>query len=246
MFVVQLVGRMADSVVEMPFHVATSCLANGTVRRASEAEIMAAGLEVVIQAPAITADSAFPEGYRVEPTPEGGYDLFEPGGIRLNQEPYINMAAARSAAIQALDMHFSALIPVEEALSQEAMEAQIANRPERNFTLNDYQATPVDGEEGVFHVYDPGGIRLTEDPVIGLEAARAFAAEHLRLMLAQGEGPLRDGDKREDAEVVVPDDWQTMHHMKVKALARLILGEEPANLDAAKAAIEDYLRRKAG
>lgn len=245
MYVMQLVGRAADSVVEMPFHVAQIAITNGTCRKATEAEILAAGLGIPNQAPPLDTADVMPEGYSLKPFEHGGFDLFDPGGIRLNDEPYANAAAARSAAIEAVDMHVTRFVPIEEVLSPEMQALQLAQRPTRQFTTADYEARPTEDatDSGPFHVYDPGGIRLTEDPVPDIAAAREFAAEHLALMLAQGEGPDADGDvgNNVDEEVQIPADWESLHHMKIRAFARLIAGEELPSLDAAKAAIRDYV-----
>lgn len=243
MYAYSLVGRSADTVVEMPYHVFQSCLAAGTVRKATDAEIVAAGILIAVEAPPLTADSAFPAGYNAKPTDFGGYDLFEPGGIRLNEEPYPNLAAARSAAIAAVDMHVAPFVPVEEALSQEMIDSQLALRPERTFTLADYEARV--NPAGGFDVVEPGGIIISEAPVASHEEARAIASEHLRIMLEQGEGPGPEGEAGDglDREVDVPADWESLHHMKIRALARVIDGgEEPASLDAAKASIREYIR----
>lgn len=246
MYVVMEIGRMAGAVVDTPFHVAQSGIMNGTMRKATDAEIVAANLEVVVEAPPVANDFGLPVGYRVEPTEGGGYDLFDPGGIRLNTLPIANLAAARSLAVDSVGMHIVEFLPVEESLTREVMDSQIAQRPVRTYTIEDYMAQEV---EGGFNVVDPGGIKINEEPLTDIAACKALAAQHLALMIEQGEVPGPDGqeaDNGDDREIVVPADWETMHHMKIKALARLIGGEEPADLAAAKATITDYNRRMAG
>jgi len=242
MFVVQLVGRMADTVIETPYHAGSAGIANGTMRLATEDEVASAGYQIPHEQPPITIEEGFPAGYTVEPTEHGGFDLFNQGGIRLNTTPYVNLVAARSAAVENRDLAVT-LQPVDSAANREALEGQLAQRPERTFTMADYRAT--EAPNGGFNILDPGGVVLNDEPLDSIETARAFAAEHLKTMIEQGEGPEDlDNGGIEDAELEVPEDWQSLHHMKQRSIARKISGEEPANTDAAKAVIEDYLRRK--
>lgn len=240
MFVVQLVGRMADSVIETPYAAGTSGIASGIFRLATESEIANAGYEIPHEAPPITIEDGFPAGYTVEPTEHGGFDLFDQGGVRLNTQPYANLVAARSAAIESRDLAIT-LQPVDTAVNREMLESQLPQRPERTFTIKDYQAVIVG--EGQFNVIDPGGVILNDEPLGSIDEAKAFAENHLRLMIEQGEGPDDEGDGVDDAEFEVPDGWQDLHHSKIRAMGRRISGEEPANTDAARAVIEDYVRR---
>lgn len=245
MYVVQLIGRLADTVIELPYSAAQSGIAMGTCRIASDAEITRAGI-VPEEAPPIIADgNAMPDGYRFTPTEGGGYDLFDRGGVRLNDQPFPNVPAARSFALEHADESLIR-VPVSDQLNPEVQTDQIATRPVRKFTLADYRAEP--GEiTGTWDLFDAGGVKLNEEPLDSPDAAKAMAQEHLDLALEQGEHTENDPDRgnEDDREVEVPTDWKELHHMKRKALARLIMGEEPPNLDAADAAIADYVKRSA-
>lgn len=246
MYVVQLIGRLAESVIELPYSAAQSGIAMGTCRLATDDEIKNAGI-IPIEAPILVSDEiAMPDGYRFEPTEHGGYDLFDRGGVRLNEEPFPNIPAARSFALEHADAGLIR-VNVSDQLNPEVQQGQLATRPVREFTLADYRAEPGE-EEGTYNLFDVGGVKLNEEPLRSKEEAQALAQEHLDLALAQGEGPENDPGRgnEEDREVEVPANWQELHHMKRKAIARLIMGEEPPNTDAADAAIADYVLRQKG
>jgi hypothetical protein len=97
MFVRQLIGREAGNIIDMPYSAAQSCLAMGTVASVTDDEIAAAGLETE----PVTANlpDEFPRGFRVEALPEGGFDLFDPGGVNISEEVTLpNLVAARDYA----------------------------------------------------------------------------------------------------------------------------------------------------
>ena len=97
MFVRQLIGRQAGTIVEMPFHAATAALACGTCSEVSDAEIAAAGIVTAPRVSAVTAEEA-PRGYRIEADPVAGYNVRDPGGVQMNAQPFPNLSAARSFA----------------------------------------------------------------------------------------------------------------------------------------------------
>jgi hypothetical protein len=104
MFVRLLIGRDAGRIVEQPYHAATANLAAGTVEQVSHEEAAEAGLSPTpAHAGEFAHPEALPRGYRVEPsidddTPIGGFDVLDPGGVRVNQEPLRNHTEARSLA----------------------------------------------------------------------------------------------------------------------------------------------------
>ncbi|QXZ79658.1 Rho termination factor N-terminal domain-containing protein [Rhizobium sp. L51/94] len=97
MYVRQLIGREAGNIIVMPYSAATSCLAMGTVAEVTDEEIEAAGLEVEVFS--ANLPDALPHGFRVEALPEGGFDLYDPGGVNLSADISLpNMVAARDYA----------------------------------------------------------------------------------------------------------------------------------------------------
>lgn len=100
MFVRQLIGRQVGAIVEMPFEAAQAGLAAGTVAAVSDAEIAGAGLGPVAGMEEVPPEKLL-EGYRIEPSASGtGFDLFDAGGVPLNQAPIHNHAAARDLALE--------------------------------------------------------------------------------------------------------------------------------------------------
>jgi hypothetical protein len=114
MFVRQLIGREAGTIINLPFTAAQSCLAMGTVEAVTDEEIAAAGLEldpVVVNRP-----DELPHGFRVETIPGGGFDLYDPGGVNISKEVDLpNLIAAR-------DLAWSVLHPAEPAPDTTALE----------------------------------------------------------------------------------------------------------------------------
>ncbi len=236
MFVKQLIGRMAGTVVEMPFAAATSNIASGTCVLATEDEIAAAGLE-----PVPVADLAKPEllptGYRTEVTEAGGYDLLDPGGVRLNQEPFANMPAVLSFAHE----HLTATAPLAVYIPL----SQVPPAEAPTFTLDDYRFEAVEG--GGFRLFDPAGAAIGEDPYADEDAARLAARENY----AAARGLSLDDLAAEEAgrgllaEVAVPDGWKSLHHTQRRALASRIAGRPIAATAEADEVIEEYVTRPA-
>jgi hypothetical protein len=103
MFVRQLIGREAGTIQDQPFHAATSNLAAGTVERVTDAELAAAGLSTA-PGPSDSAPEAFPNGYLGKADEVSGFNVFGTDGGQLNEQPFPNLAAARSFA----QAHFDA------------------------------------------------------------------------------------------------------------------------------------------
>ncbi|MER8615977.1 hypothetical protein NKG99_03850 [Mesorhizobium sp. M1409] len=98
MFVRQLIGREAGTIIELPYHAATASLGMGTCAEVSDAEIAEAGL---IPAPTYSAirPDEMPAGYRAIPSEGGGFDVIDAGGVTVNKEFIPNLPAARSFAL---------------------------------------------------------------------------------------------------------------------------------------------------
>ncbi len=98
MYVRQLVGNRAGSIVEMPFDVAVNKIENGTAEAVTEDEILAArDGEPIVQE---NFPEGIPTGYQIKPDEMAGFLVFDAGGCQLNRDvpPYRNLAEARSAA----------------------------------------------------------------------------------------------------------------------------------------------------
>lgn len=125
MFVRQLIGRTAGTIVEMPYSAAEACLANGTVARVTDEEIRQAGLTPPEPPPQV-AVPVVPPGYEAHSRIDGqGYDLFrqpvtrnERGDIideAVNPTPLHNLAALRDFIAQVVEApsHQDRTQPVE-------------------------------------------------------------------------------------------------------------------------------------
>lgn len=100
MYVKQLVGRQAGQIVEMDPAVAKSAIESGTAEKPTDEEIQEAGHQVD-QRDVIVEPRQITLGYRAEPALDGGFDLFDPGGVKLNKDqPYHNLPEAMNAAEQ--------------------------------------------------------------------------------------------------------------------------------------------------
>lgn len=232
MYVRQLVGRLAGTIVQMPFSAATSNIAAGTCAMVTDDEVTAAGLQVE-PAPTDAAPDGLPSGFRVEPTEGGGFDLLDPGGVRLNQEPFPNLPAARSYAHE----HF-----VSQTTVAVLDLSQVPGQEPVLLTLDDYRIEPVEG--GGFNLLDSGGVLLNDEPFEDEEAvilarrqhyaaARGMTLEELEAEEAGGGDP--------PPPVDVPADWERLHHAKKRALAKQISGEDPQNTEDAERVIRAYL-----
>lgn len=234
MWVMQLIGRLAGSVVDIPFSAAENAIQNGTARQATDAEMTEAGVDTrqVVE----TADpTVLPPGYLAEITEAGGYDIRDAAGLPINVEPFPNLPAAISGAHEHRD---STLLPV----MQIALD-QVPGSEATLFTLADYRVEPVDS--GGFSVFDPAGLRIGEDMLADEDAARLVAREHY----AASRGFTLDDLAEEEAgasvqrEVVIPTDWRSLHHTQRRALAQRITGEPVGSTKAADDVIEEYLTR---
>lgn len=99
MWVRQLIGRQAGTIVEMPFADAQLAKANDTAADVTAEEIAEAGHQVQAQATEAPAEKMI-EGYRVESSLRGGgFDVFDAGGVRINDDPLHNHIVARDHAV---------------------------------------------------------------------------------------------------------------------------------------------------
>lgn len=237
MFVKQLIGRMAGAVVEMPFAAATSNIAAGTCVLATEDEVAAAGLHAV---PTVTATEpeVLPAGYRTEVAEVEGFDLFDAGGVRLNQEPFANLPALLSFAHE----RATAMAPVALVIPL----GQIPGDEPPMISFDGYRFEPAEG--GGFLLFDPAGAPLGVDPVADEEAARLGLRQHY----AAARGMTLEELEAEEAAasnqivtVAVPENWRSLHHTQRRALAQQISGEAQASTAAADEVIEEYVTRPA-
>lgn len=95
MFVMQLIGRQADTVIDMPYAEAKACIDNGTARRATEDEITAEMERTTAPVTNVSREQLL-AGYRMEPNEAGGYDVFDAGGVKVSQEPLRNQLEAQN------------------------------------------------------------------------------------------------------------------------------------------------------
>src|SRR5215213_1788293 len=113
MLVRSLIGKHAGQIVDMPYAVAQSCMAAGTVAEVNEQDVREAQAIIQEGYPLLQADS-IPDGYSVKPDEVEGWNVFDPGGARLNGRPLPNAVAARSYA---MDYHQTEAVSVpSEAL----------------------------------------------------------------------------------------------------------------------------------
>lgn len=192
MFVRQLIGPGAGTIIEVPYAVGQSLLMNGTAQAVTEQEIVDAGLDPEPK-PVIPPEEQLVSGYQFVINQDvGGYDVVDPTGIPLTLAegtpgPFPNLLQAK---------HFA----VDHARAAR-------NLPERT------------DEE-----------RENREAVDAKEAARQNLAE--------------PGDARDAVEI--PEDWETIHHSKRRAIARELTGEEPENTAAADEIIRAELARRSG
>lgn len=98
MWVKQLIGRQKDMIVEMPFAEAQLAIGNQTASQATPEEIVEAGHQPASQAVEVHPDKLL-EGYRIEPSEGGGFNIFDAGGVQLNDDPLHNHIVARDHAV---------------------------------------------------------------------------------------------------------------------------------------------------
>lgn len=100
MYVRQLVGRQAGQIVEMPHEVGKAAIEGETAAAVTDAEIHDGGFQAINQDLPVTPDALL-AGYRIEPSASGGgFDLFDQGGVRVNEAAYHNYIEAREGALQ--------------------------------------------------------------------------------------------------------------------------------------------------
>lgn len=100
MWVRQKIGRDAGAIVEMPHEAAMAAISAGNVVEVTDEELAKAGFPSQAAMAEQPMDKLLVD-YRIEANPSGqGFDLFDPGGVRLNPEdhPIHNHAAARDQA----------------------------------------------------------------------------------------------------------------------------------------------------
>ena len=235
MFVKQLIGRMAGTVVEMPFAAATSNIAAGTCVLATEDEVTAAGLQAV---PTVTATEpeVLPAGYRTEVAEVGGFDLFDAGGVRLNQEPFANLPALLSFAHD----RATAMAPVALVVPL----SQIPGGEPPMISFDGYRFEPAEG--GGFMLFDPSGAPPGTDPVADEEAAHLGLRQHYAAARGMTLEELEAGEAATSDQIVtvtVPENWRSLHHTQRRALAQQISGEPQPSAAAADGVIEEYVTR---
>jgi hypothetical protein len=97
MFVRQLIGREAGTIINLPAHAAEASLLAGTVSTVTDEELAEAGLNETPAEP-LPYPEQMPPGFRAEPSEDGGFDVLDAGGVTLNTEFIPNLPAARSFA----------------------------------------------------------------------------------------------------------------------------------------------------
>ncbi|TPJ60829.1 Rho termination factor N-terminal domain-containing protein [Mesorhizobium sp. B2-6-1] len=112
MFVRQLIGREAGTIIELPYHAATASLGMGTCAEVTDDEIAEAGLTPAPTYSAIRPDE-MPDGYRAVASEGGGFDVIDAGGVVVNQEFIPNLPAARSFALALAGHEVPPADPVE-------------------------------------------------------------------------------------------------------------------------------------
>ena len=236
MWIKQLIGRLAGQVVDLPFSAAENVVANGTGVPATDAEVIAAGFEVVSVVVPVRTD-VLPLGYRVEPTEVGGYDLYDAAGALVNVAPIVNMIAAVEAAHNHREATVMPLATIPIGEMSPLLPTPALPR------IADYSFDPV---EGGFDVFDPAGARINEAPVADEASVRALVLAHLAEATGRTVGEV-EADERELpplVEIEVPQNWRDLHWSQRKALAlRINAGAPVANAAEADHVIEDYLTR---
>jgi hypothetical protein len=98
MFVRQLIGRQANQIVDMPYADAMANLNAGTAARVTDDEVREAGHQAEAANLEVPPEQLL-SGYRIEPAIEGGFDLYDPGGVKVSEKPFHNHIEARAGAI---------------------------------------------------------------------------------------------------------------------------------------------------
>lgn len=92
-----LIGVLNGSIIVLSKDLGDSGVANGTHALVTEEEVLQAGLMANENTKPIAAE-LLPSGWKCAPAPEGGFILFGPGQDQIREEPFPNLAAARSFA----------------------------------------------------------------------------------------------------------------------------------------------------
>lgn len=114
-----LIGRHAGQVADYPVHASQNLLQNGSHVRATEHEIVAGGFAPLFRTPENSLDE-FPEGYAAIRLDDfDGFDVFNTAisPTRLNDQPFRNLAAARSFATDHAE-HYAINLPVQQEIAR--------------------------------------------------------------------------------------------------------------------------------
>lgn len=124
MYVRQLVGSRAGTIVEMAYDVAKTAIENGTAEPVTVDELAEVDLTEA-EGPIVDSNDIIPNGYRVEPDAVTGFNVFDAGGVSLNKQPFPNMPAARCYA----QTHYYHATHQSEIAETKAKRASNAGRP---------------------------------------------------------------------------------------------------------------------
>ncbi|WP_342152332.1 hypothetical protein [Methylorubrum sp. SB2] len=238
MWVKQLIGRLAGSVVDVPYSAAQNAIVNGTAVPATDDDLEAAGVEVRPIAEAADP-TALPAGYTVEDTEAGGFNLKDPGGVILNGEPHPNLPAAIDAA------HAHRMATVLSLVPAPVVPVPPVPPSPPLFTLDDYRFEAIEG--GGVRLFDPAGAVIGDNPYADEDAARLAARENFAAArgLSLEELAAEEAGRGLLTEVAVPEDWKGLHHTQRRALAARIAGRPIAATAEADEVIEEYVTRPA-
>lgn len=235
MWMKQLIGRLAGSIVEIPYSAAQNAEMNGTAVRATDEEIAAAGIEVERIVETASVD-VLPLGYSVEIV-EDGYDLIDPAGLTINTEVHRSLPAAISAAH---DHVAATVLPVVEIVPIGQMPS---DAPPVRLSIEDYSTEEV---EGGFDLYDPNDVKVNDAPLADEAAVRRASIEHLAKVtdrtVAEVEAEISGEEPDEPNHVAVPANWKSLRAAERRDLAKLITGKDLTTAQADEA-IEEYVTR---
>lgn len=92
-----LIGALSGSIIDLSKEQGDYGLANGTHSKVSEDEVSEAGLSPKENFTPATPEM-MPEGWKCAPSPDGGVLVYGPGQDLIQEQPFPNLAAARSFA----------------------------------------------------------------------------------------------------------------------------------------------------
>lgn len=164
MFVRQLIGREAGSIIPLPYHAAQAALDMGTCAPVTDEEIAQAGLDPEPSIVLVKPDE-MPEGYRVDVAEGGGYNVIDAGGVNLTPDLEIpNLAAARSFAMEHAGLaDDTAESPDDEAVAKPEIPA-------------DWRDLPWFKMLHLARAYEPT-VNRKDEAIVVLEAAEKAATE---------------------------------------------------------------------